>query len=213
MNYLRPASRPPEPFNILKTPFCLHNTQPPPTKSNHLVSSSYRIAYTTQQILALLRHGIAFTHNAKSMSRTHRSFFSPRGDGEGRIPRATHSFSTGQSMDIRDIPQNLHIAAGGALVLVALHCKPLVNPQADATCAICLEDHSTSHSLVKLRVCAHPFHVECLDEWVSSTTNNATGCPVCWKPIVRKGHQLFSEDINGTWVPVHCVGHTVESGT
>lgn len=131
---------------------------------------------------------------------------SPYSHGEGRIPRAGDSFSTGPSMDIRDIPYNLSIAAGGALVSVAPHCTPLTNPPADATCTICLEGHTTSNPLVTPRVCTHPFHVTCLNDWVNSAANNATGCPVCRKSIVPEGRQLFVENTNGTWIPVHRVG-------
>jgi hypothetical protein len=109
-------------------------------------------------------------------------------------------------MGIRDIPQDLHIAAGGALISVAPHCAPLVDPPADAICTICLEGHPAPNPLVTPRVCVHPVHVECLNEWVNSAANNATGCPVCRMKIVPQGRRLFAEDTNGTWIPVHRVG-------
>jgi hypothetical protein len=137
---------------------------------------------------------------------TDQRFSSPHSQGEDRIPRAGDRFSTGPSIDIRDIPHNLPIDAGGALVSVASHCTSLTNPPADATCTICLEGHTTSNPLVTPRVCVHPFHIKCLNEWVNSAANNATGCPVCRKLIVPDSRQLFTENTDGTWIPVHRVG-------
>jgi hypothetical protein len=47
------------------------------------------------------------------------------------------------------------------------------------TCAICLEDGSTSSGWVHLRNCGHKFHTHCLASWAE------TSCPLCRSDYAR----------------------------
>lgn len=63
-----------------------------------------------------------------------------------------------------------------------------------STCAICIEDYSDGD---KLRVlpCNHRFHMECIDQWLSS---RKPLCPICkhdaLKPFIPPGAEEPLED-------------------
>lgn len=50
-----------------------------------------------------------------------------------------------------------------------------------ATCSICLEDHDSAASVLRIKACGHVFHRQCLQGWLNVNRN----CPICRRDLVE----------------------------
>jgi len=55
-----------------------------------------------------------------------------------------------------------------------------------STCNICLDDFQEKDQIMILKKCAHYYHTDCIEKWL---TENSNKCPVC-KKTVCKGHPI-----------------------
>ncbi|KAL4449989.1 hypothetical protein ABPG74_015108 [Tetrahymena malaccensis] len=87
------------------------------------------------------------------------------------IQAQTKNHSTGQSQDVKKyLPSTLFTQKIKEFYQVA-----------DLQCSVCLEDFIVGKDKIKVTICSHIFHDNCLDEWLNKFKN----CPLC-----RQQHSL-----------------------
>jgi len=50
-----------------------------------------------------------------------------------------------------------------------------------ASCSVCLDDYDAASNVVRIKVCGHVFHRQCLQGWLSVNRN----CPICRRDLVQ----------------------------
>jgi len=71
----------------------------------------------------------------------------------------------------------------GPRIDTSQYTQPLQG-RSDVDCTVCLEglsaqvDNEVSHC-VRLIVCGHGFHAECIDAWLNGAGGNSSTCPEC----------------------------------
>ncbi|KAI8873794.1 hypothetical protein GQ42DRAFT_169007 [Ramicandelaber brevisporus] len=62
-------------------------------------------------------------------------------------------------------------------------CGDATNISKAADCAICIE-HFENENEVRVLPCLHPFHLRCIDPWL---TAHSAACPLCKQEARSKG--------------------------
>ncbi|KAL1209601.1 RING-H2 finger protein ATL7 [Cardamine amara subsp. amara] len=64
----------------------------------------------------------------------------------------------------------------------------------DSQCSVCLGDYQTGEKLQQIPACAHTFHMECIDIWLTSHST----CPLCRVFLIPKVSQDWSHQTSDT---------------